>query len=123
MLSVSCDRIPPPVVQPIVFEQKTFSPFDGLGKIKVSSGNEEKLIAVHEVVIDPQLEQDVQEDYVASMVLDSKARRIEIEYESGARFALNVDSFAVEGLSPNRSHSRRDDTPDDDGSTSCCFGR
>lgn len=92
------ERVEPPTVQPIEFESKCFSPLDGMGHFQVVGEDGQHQITIHQWSWNDEMESDKQEDYVATMSLDRISRKIILEYESGKRFALSVDTLAVERL-------------------------
>ena len=105
--AIKAKRPAPPKVAPVTFEgvryeQAARSEVNQgdqrtgfLAAYKVDSNERLWLVRVYEVKVIPHLERDVQEVYFAKMEVAPATREIIVENESGARFAVNVDSRAV----------------------------
>ena len=96
--------------QPILFEGRKYEQITNgaaleldqrtgyLAVFDAETGTRQALIKVYVVPFDPTLEADVQDIFFTTMVLDDSTRRILIENERGASFAVDLDTHAVQAL-------------------------
>jgi hypothetical protein len=69
-----------------------------LAVFDADTGHREALIKIYVVPFDPTLEADVQDIFFTSMTLDKTARRIVIENERHAMFAVDLDTQEVQAI-------------------------
>lgn len=90
-------RPPPKKVEPLIHENVKFlAPWDKMGYIEARDKNTNDLLwdlKVYEVEIDPNIEHDVQEIYIASIKLKSGA--LEVRTEFNTKYMVNLETKEV----------------------------